>query len=121
VAQRISRFKGVSAQLAKADDRSATIRALAANDAGRLILDIPSSRLQVGYRAEFVTSDGRRLALQIVNRRLITDQAIPDNSRIMDIAPASTAPIVSFVWEQWRYDVEVRDLGPDNLAVQKSL
>ncbi len=115
-----ARFNGVSAQLKVAENAKAT-KVFSAGDAEQLILDIPSSRLQVGYRSEFVTSDGRRLALRVVRRQLVTDQVVPDNARIMDIAPASTAPVVSFVWGQWRYDVEIKDLGSDNLAVQKSL
>ncbi len=115
-----ARFNGVSAELKLAENAKAT-KAFSANDAEQLILDIPSSRLQAGYRSEFVTSDGRRIALQVIKRQFVTDQVVPDNGRIMNIAPASTAPVVSFVWGQWRYDVEIKDLGPDNLAVQKSL
>ena len=47
---------------------------------------------------------------------------MPDNSRLMDIVPASTANTVSFAWGNWLYVAEVEDKGIEpEVVVQEVL
>lgn len=117
----VARFEGVSAELrdsGKAKIQSAKLTELA----NRAFSDASSTPLRVGLRAEFAAADGHRLVFRIIRRDPVTDEPVPDNSRMMNIAPASTAHVVSFIWGQWRYSVEIQDHGRDpEIAVQKSL
>jgi hypothetical protein len=117
-----ARFTGISAQLARTVDNRVSLAAITANEAEQAFFDAPSGMLKVGHEAEFITKDGRRLVLRIVSRQPIADQAMPDNARIMNIAPASTATVINFAWGQWLYGVEIEDRGLERgIAVQKSL
>jgi hypothetical protein len=91
-------------------------------DAERALGRATIASLKPGVEAEFVTKDHRRVAVRVVSREAIIDQAVPDNAYIMGIAPASTASTVSFVWGPWLYRVEVQDKGTEpKVVVQKVL
>ena len=112
----VAKLKGVSAELGQ------TVSQFSASDAAQAFGGTPRASLKAGFKTEFVTKDHRRIAVRIVQREAITDRALPDNSRLMDIVPASTANTVSFVWGSWLYVAEVQDKGiePD-VAVQEVL
>ena len=112
----VAKLKGVSAELGRSGFQ------FTASDAATAFGATPRASLKAGFKTEFVTKDHRRIAVRIVQREPITDRAIPDNSRLMDIVPASTANTVSFVWGSWLYVAEVQDKGiePD-VAVQEVL
>jgi hypothetical protein len=121
----IARLKGVSAELrensavqpAQLDAKEFTF-----TDAERALGRATIASLKPGVEAEFVTKDHRRVAVRVVSREAIIDQAVPDNAYIMGIAPASTASIVSFVWGPWLYRVEIQDKGTEpKVVVQKVL
>jgi hypothetical protein len=123
--QAIARLNGVSAelrennspQLARLDAKEFSL-----TDAERALGRATIANLKPGVEAEFITNDLRRVAVRVVSREAIVDQAVPDNAYIMRIAPASTATLVSFVWGPWLYRVEVRDKGAEpKVVVQKVL
>jgi hypothetical protein len=123
--QAIARLKGVSAelrennplQLAQLDAKEFSV-----TDAERALGRAAIASLKPGVEAEFITKDHRRVAVRVVSREAIIDQAVPDNTRIMGIAPASTATMVSFVWGPWLYRVEMQDKGFEpQVVVQKVL
>jgi len=116
----VTRFKGVSAE--RKSDESPVVPVLSSSDALKAFAEAPSSHLKPGLYTEFVTSDRRRLALLIVSRQPITDQVVPDNSKLMAITEASTGNLVSFAWGRWIYRVEIQDKGiePD-AVVQKRI
>ena len=50
------------------------------------------------------------------------DRAVPDNARLRNIVPASTANTVTFVWGGWMYVAEVEDKGLEpQVVVQEVL
>jgi hypothetical protein len=112
----VAKLKGVSAELARSTPQ------FSASDAALALGGASGASLKPGFKTEFVTKDHRRIAIRIVQREPITDRAVPDNSRLMDIVPASTANTVNFVWGSWLYTAEVQDKGiePD-VAVQEVL
>jgi hypothetical protein len=121
----IARLKGVSAelrengpmQLAQLDTKEFNF-----TDAERALGRATIASLKPGVEAEFITKDHRRVAVRVVSREAIIDQAVPDNAYIMRIAPASTASMVSFVWGPWLYRVEIQDKGTEpQVVVQKVL
>lgn len=116
----IARFKGVSAELAQ----SGTERtgAISASDAELALANAPHASLRAGFETEFVTKEHRRYAVRIIRRERIMDRAIPDNARLKDIVPASTANAVTFVWGAWLYVAEIVDKGPEpRVVVQEVL
>lgn len=118
----VARFEGVSAELGASAGSALTPHLFTARDAQRALADRQYANIQVGFHTEFVTKDRHRIALRIVSRAPIVDQAVPDNSRMMQVTPVSTANLVSFVWGQWLYRAEIEDKGfePD-IVVQKVL
>jgi hypothetical protein len=123
--QAIARLNGVSAelrennppQLAQLDAKEFSV-----TDAKRALGSATIAHLKPGVEVEFITNDHRRVAVRVVSREAIVDQAVPDNAYIMSIAPASTANLVSFVWGPWLYRVEVQDKGAERkVVVQKVL
>jgi hypothetical protein len=112
----VAHFKGVSAQLGQA------AKVFTASDAERAFADASLGIMKVGFETEFVTRSRRRIWLRILSRDPIVDQAIPDNSRLMDITPASSANIITFAWGRWLYRAQIEDRGfePD-VVVQKVL
>lgn len=116
----IARFKGVSAELrenslSQQAQNAATEFSVA--DAEHALRRATIASLKPGVEAEFITKDHRRVAVRVVSREAIVDRAVPDNARIMEIAPASTATTVSFVWGPWLYRVEVQDKGAEPAVV----
>jgi hypothetical protein len=112
----VARLKGVSAELGRSGSQ------FSASDAALAFGGTPRASLKAGFKTEFVTKDHRRVAIRILQRDRITDQAVPDNARLMDIVPASTANTVSFVWGSWLYVAEVQDKGIEPaVAVQEVL
>ncbi|MBI4724135.1 MAG: hypothetical protein HY765_03835 [Rhodomicrobium sp.] len=119
--QAIARFKGVSAEVRQAATGQAG-KAFSASDAQQAFADASFATLKAGFRTEFVTKGRRRIAIRIVSREPVSDQSVPDNARIMAIAPASTAKTAAFVWGPWLYIAEVEDKGPEpEIVVQKVL
>ena len=119
---RVARLDGVSAELRNAAVSRPYAHALSASDAERAFASAPYASLKAGLQTEFVTREHRRVALRIVSRVAIVDRPIPDNSRLMDVVPASTANGVTFVWGPWLYTAEVEDKGPEpEVVVQKVL
>jgi hypothetical protein len=123
--QAIARFKGVSAELREnipSQVAQLDAKAFSVADAEHALRHASIASLKPGVEAEFITKDHRRIVVRVVSREPIVDQAVPDNARIMDIAPASTAAIVSFVWGPWLYRVEVQDKGVEpEVVVEKVL
>jgi hypothetical protein len=118
----IPRFEGVSAELRQNSFPPADAKEFSVADAERALGRGTIASLNPGVEAEFVTRDNRRVAVRVVSREPIVDQAVPDNSRVMEIAPASTAAMISFVWGPWLYRVEVQDKGIEpKVVVQKML
>ena len=101
----VARFEGVSAELGQPGAKLFT-----ASDAAQALSAAPHASLKPGFQTQFAAGN-HRFALRIVNREAISDQAFPDNSRLMSIVPATTANAVTFVWGTWLYTVEVEDLG----------
>jgi len=117
----VAQLAGVSAEL-RQNAAGPQTKLLSAGDAERALASAPYDKLKTGYRVEFVNKDHHRVALRIVGRQPVTDEAVPDNARLMDMAPASTANRVSFVWGPWLYTVEVEDKGVEpEIAVQSVL
>lgn len=117
----VAQLSGVSAEL-RQNTAGPQAKLLSAGDAERALASAPYESLKNGYRVEFVNKDHHRVALRIVGRQPVTDQAVPDNAQLMDMAPASTANRVSFVWGPWLYTVEVEDKGVEpEIAVQSVL
>ena len=118
----IARLKGVSAELRENDLSQKEARDFSVADAEHVLGHVTIASLKPGAEAEFITRDHHRMAVRVISREPIVDQAVPDNARIMDIAPASTATIVRFVWGPWLYRVEVQDKGIEPaVVVQKVL
>ena len=111
----VARLNGVSAELVGTKLLSSSDAELAFNGA-------PRASLKAGFRTEFVTKDHHRVAIRIIRREAITDRAVPDNSRLMDIVPASTANTVRLAWGNWLYVAEVEDKGIEpEVVVQEVL
>ena len=111
---------GVSAEVH--DVRTAQVQSASLTALGQAFSDARSRTLRVGGQTQFISSDGHRIVLRILRRDPISDEPVPDNRRMMQIAPASTANVVSFVWGQWRYAVEIEDRDRNSeIVVQKSL
>jgi len=118
--QAVARLKGVSAELRQNGLQSANV--LSASDAELALASAPSANLKAGFKTEFVTKEHHRVAIRIIRRDAIMDRAVPDNVRLMDIVPASTANTVTFVWGGWLYVAEVEDKGPEpQIVVQEVL
>jgi hypothetical protein len=118
--QAIARFEGVSAELRESNRPQLAhldTTAFSAGDAGHALGRAAIASLKPGVEAEFITRDHRRVAVRVVSREPIVDQAVPDNAHIMGIAPASTAALVSFVWGPWLYRVEIQDRGVESEVV----
>jgi hypothetical protein len=117
----IARLKGVSAELRENSLTQLDAKEFSA-DAERALGGTSIASLKPGVELEFITKNHRRVAVRVLSREAIFDRAVPDNSRIMGIAPASTANMVSFVWGPWLYRVEVQDKGAEpKVVVQKVL
>ncbi len=118
----VARLKGVSAELRQDSGTQSGAKAFSASDAQRAFAGANYASLNTGFQTEFVTKEHRRVALRIVSRQPIVDRAVPDNARLMDFVPASTAKAVKFVWGQWLYMAEVEDKGVESgVVVQKVL
>jgi hypothetical protein len=118
--QVVARLNGVSAELGGIN--SAEAKLSIANNAALAFNRAPRSSLKAGFRAEFVTKDHHRVAIRIIRREPITDRAVPDNSRLMDIVPASTANTVRLAWGNWLYVAEFEDKGVEpEVVVQEVL
>jgi hypothetical protein len=116
----IARFKGVSAELAQGGVQRAGV--ISASDAELALANAPHASLRAGFETEFVTKEHRRFAVRIIRRERIMDRAVPDNARLKDIVPASTANAVTFVWGAWLYVAEILDKGPEpQIVVQEVL
>jgi hypothetical protein len=116
----VARLQGVSAELGGTPTAEAKL--FSASEAVIAFGGAPSTSLKPGFKTEFVTKDHRRIAIRIIRREAVTDRAMPDNARLMDIVPASTASVVSFGWGNWVYTAEVRDKGIEpEVAVQEVL
>ena len=112
----VARLNGVSAELR--GDGSTEAKLVSASDAV-LAFGAPP---RAGFKTEFVTKDHHRIAIRIIRRERVTDRAMPDNSRLMDIMPASTANTVSFGWDGWFYVAEIEDKGVEpEVVVQEVL
>jgi hypothetical protein len=119
--QSVARFKGVSAQR-RADKVSSAAQVFNASDAQRVLAEAPSLALKAGFYTEFLTKERHRISLLVLSREPILDQALPDNTKLMNATEASTANVVSFAWGRWIYRAEIEDKGlePD-IVVQKVL
>ncbi len=118
----VARFKGVSAELGATRYPASKAKLFSASDAQLAFGGAPRASLKAGFQTEFVTKDHRRVAIRIIRREAIMDRAVPDNARLMDIVPASTANTVSFVWGSWLYVAEVEDKGIEpEVVVQEVL
>jgi hypothetical protein len=118
----VARLKGVSAELRESSAAQLDMKEFSVADAGRALDRASIASLKPGVELEFITKDHRRVAVRVLSREAIFDRAVPDNSRIMSIAPASTANMVSFVWGPWLYRVEVQNKGIEpKVVVQKVL
>lgn len=118
----VARLKGVSAELGQAANVASDTKLVSASDAALALSGAPRASLKAGFKTEFVTKDHHRVAISIVRREAITDRAMPDNERLMDIVPASTANTVTFAWGSWLYTAEVQDKGIEpEVVVQEVL
>jgi hypothetical protein len=118
----VARLKGVSAELRESSVAQLDAGEFSVADAGRALERASIASLKPGVELEFITKDHRRVAVRVLSREAIFDRAVPDNNRIMSIAPASTANMVSFVWGPWLYRVEVQNKGIEpKVVVQKVL
>jgi hypothetical protein len=118
----VAKFKGVSAELRDKSEPQVAARPFSAIDAVSVFGGMGHAGLRPGAEAEFITKDHRRIALKIVNREPVIDQAFPDNSRLLAVTRATTATLVSFAWGSWIYLVEVTDKGIEpEVVVQKVL
>jgi len=116
----VARLKGVSAELRQSGLQSTDV--LSASDAKLALASAPNANLKAGFETEFVTKEHRRVAIRIIRREAIMDRAVPDNARLRDIVPASTANTVTFVWGGWMYVAEVEDKGLEpQVVVQEVL
>lgn len=116
----VAHLKGVSAELGQSGLQQAD--AISASDAELALASAPHKSLKAGFETEFVTKEHRRFAIRVVRRERITDRAIPDNTRLRDIVPASTANTVSFAWGSWLYTAEIVDKGLEpQVVVQEVL
>jgi len=114
-------FRGVSAELS-APQSTDSAQSFSASDAERVFASLSSSALAPGFESEFVSKEGRRMAVRIVSRDPAGDQIIPDHEQLMVATPASTSKLVSFVWGPWLYRAELEDKGVDaEIVVQKVL
>ncbi len=117
----VVRFDGVSAQR-RSEKAEPSAEILTARDAEHALARAPFASLKPGFYTEFVTQERRRIALLIVSRAPITDRALPDNARLMNLTDASTANVKTFVWGRWIYKVEIEDKGVEpDVVVQKVL
>ncbi len=120
----VARLKGISAELLQTSLPQPGVKIFSASDAERAFGGSAFATLRPGIEAEFVTKDHRRVALRVIDREPIGDQALPStsNSRMIAATPTSTANLVSFVWGPWQYLVEVQDKGVEpEVVVQKVL
>jgi hypothetical protein len=114
----VTRFRGVSAELGQGSLPRPETKLVTAGDPK----SEDSVTLKPGSEFQYVTDQRHRVAVRIVNREPIVDQATPDNYKLMNVAPASTGKLVTFVWGRWLYRAEVEDRGEESdVAVQKSL
>jgi len=117
----IARIKGVSAQR-RPDKAEQASLVVTASDAERALSGTSFAALNVGFNTEFLTQERHRIALLIVSREPITDRAIPDNARLMQVTETSTSNVISFVWGRWLYKAEIEDRGVEpEVVVQKVL
>ncbi len=118
----VAQLKGVSAELGRTGHSPSNAKLVSASDAKLAFGGASGASLKAGFQTECVTKDHHRVAIRIVRREAIVDQAVPDNARLMDIVPASTANTLSFVWGAWLYVAEVEDKGVEpDVAVQEVL
>ncbi|MGO9484830.1 MAG: hypothetical protein ACLPX9_09655 [Rhodomicrobium sp.] len=118
----MAQLKGVSAELGRTGHSPSNAKLVSASDAKLAFGGASGASLKAGFQTECVTKDHHRVAIRIVRREAIVDQAVPDNARLMDIVPASTANTLSFVWGAWLYVAEVEDKGVEpDVAVQEVL
>jgi hypothetical protein len=110
----VARFRDVSAQLGRGTISDQLPK--------MLVADASFIGLSVGFEAEFLTKERRRVWLRILSRDPIADQVVPDNARLMEISPASSAGMISFVWGRWIYRAQIEDRGFEpEVVVQKVL
>lgn len=116
----VAHFKGVSAEV---HSQSGALGAKSLGGGNSFqVADNASAGFKPGTEAEYVTRDRHRVALRIVSRQSLVDRSVPDNATIMDVAPASTAKLVTFVWGDWLYTAEINDKGVEpEVVVQKIL
>jgi hypothetical protein len=116
----VARLNGVSAELGGTN--AAEPKLLSSSDAELAFYRAPRAGLKAGFRTEFISKDHHRVAIRIIRREAITDRAVPDNSRLRDIVPASTASTVRLAWDGWIYVAEVEDKGIEpEVVVQEVL
>ncbi len=111
----VARLKGVSAELGEAGTADAKL--ISASEAVIAFGGTPRASLKPGLKTEFVTRDHRRIAIRIIRREAVTDRAMPDNTRLMDIMQASTANTVRFAWGDWIYTAVIQDKGIEREVV----
>ncbi len=116
----VAQLRGVSAELRQ--NSLQNVNVFSASDAEQAFASAPGATLKAGFQTEFVTKEHRRVAIRIIRRDAIMDRAVPDNARLRDIVPASTANTVTFAWGSWLYVAEVEDKGIDpQIVVQDVL
>jgi hypothetical protein len=116
----VARLKGVSAELG--ETVTADAKLFSASEAVIAFGGAYRASVKPGFKTEFVTRDHHRIAIRIIRREAVTDRAMPDNTRLMDIVQASTANTVRFVWGNWVYTAEVQDKGIEpEVVVQEVL
>ncbi len=105
----VAQLRGVSAELRQ--NSLQNVNVFSASDAEVALASAPGASPKAGFQTEFVTQEHRRVAIRIIRRDAIMDRAVPDNARLRDIVPASTANTVTFAWGSWLYVAEVEDKG----------
>jgi hypothetical protein len=111
--QRVARLSGVAAELSGRSEGSA---------APKLTQFDSTDALLPGAAFEYVSMSRHRFVVHILDRQPLTDDILPANDRLMNIAPASTEKTITFVWGHWLYRAEIEDRGvEETVAFQKSL
>src|SRR5258706_8178116 len=117
----VARLEGVSAEIHSQQTGALSAKPFASGDSSQMA-EASFAVFKPGTEAEYITRDRHRVVLRIVSRQSLTDRSIPDNAAIMDVAPASTAKVVTFVWGDWLYRAEINDKGVEpEVVVQKIL
>jgi hypothetical protein len=108
-------FLGVSAER-RTPSESAS-RFVSTGEAEHVLASLASSTLFPGFESEFVSEEGRRIALRIISRDPVGDQIISGQESTIAATPASTSKQVTFTWGPWLFRAELEDKGLDNRVV----